>query len=438
MLSSKPLTRAGLDEASLGKLTRSGFLTMQQVVDLDPLVLCGMCDMSLVEAQATICKVSEKLGSRPVTALQMLQQRMSKRQFLPTGLASLDRAMGGGLLVGCISEVCGPPGVGKTQLCLSTSVQAIAQRMREEGVEKVASHATVFYIDTESKFDAQRLRQIARLQHPDLFPDTRGGPNVELDALLSTIRVIQPSSTAELVKVLHDMQQEIIRNGTRLVVVDSVAALPRQEQMLEAEREATVLVQSTALKMLAELCGCCVLATNQVMAFSGFSAAAAAAATTAELDNEYGDIIVDNGTSYRPAMGTVWQHCVTTRITATNSNPTSLAGTTIEQLGDRPVGLDPSDAPGGHGTMALSGGGQWAGYDPASGERESPGAAVQGHKGHSPSLSSSGIRRAAPPTVLRLEKSALTSTMGTVFRYAIREGGFVEFGEAQEAMELAR
>ena len=86
--------------------------------------------------------------------------------------------------------------------------------------------------------------------------------------------------------------------------------------------------------------------------------------------------------------------------------------------------------------MSLYCGGQWGGYGPKSDERDSPGAVAQANKtANLANLSSSGPQRTAPPTLFRLDKSALTSTIGTVFRYAIRDGGFVEL---EEAMELER
>ena len=48
--------------------------------------------------------------------------------------------------------------------------------------------------------------------------------------------------------------------------MDSVAALARKEGLNEPDKEQFFIAQAAALKKLAELCNCAVLATNQVSA----------------------------------------------------------------------------------------------------------------------------------------------------------------------------
>lgn len=54
-------------------------------------------------------------GAAAVTALELLQQEEDMRSIV-TFSSRLDAALGGGIPVGKTTEVCGAPGVGKTQL----------------------------------------------------------------------------------------------------------------------------------------------------------------------------------------------------------------------------------------------------------------------------------------------------------------------------------
>jgi RecA/RadA recombinase len=50
------------------------------------------------------------------------------------------------------------------------------------------------------------------------------------------VRVLQPKTSAELLAAIQALQSDVIKHGVRLVVLDSVAALPRGERLLEQER----------------------------------------------------------------------------------------------------------------------------------------------------------------------------------------------------------
>jgi DNA repair protein RadA len=67
---------------------------------------------------------------------------------LPTGCKSLDNLLDGGIEAGVITQVYGPPGSGKTQLCHTLSVMLPSDYM-------------VIYIDTEGSFRPERIKEIA-------------------------------------------------------------------------------------------------------------------------------------------------------------------------------------------------------------------------------------------------------------------------------------
>lgn len=52
-----------------------------------------------------------------------------------------------------------------------------------------------------------------------------------------------------------------------LIVIDSIAALARKENLNEDDNENFIIRQSGMLKKIANLCNCCILVTNQVYCF---------------------------------------------------------------------------------------------------------------------------------------------------------------------------
>ncbi len=133
----------------------------------------------------------------------------------PTGIASVDRLLGGGLETDCVTEIFGEGGCGKTLFCLE-----IAARVAREG-------RFVFYVDTEG-VSLERLRAIA--------PD-------DLDRVLAKLLISAPKDIEEQRRAVATVCA-LARDGTRpvgLLVVDSLTnyyrlALsgPNEEEAREA------------------------------------------------------------------------------------------------------------------------------------------------------------------------------------------------------------
>jgi DNA repair protein RadA len=67
----------------------------------------------------------------------------------PTGCKSLDNLVDGGIEAGVITQIYGPPGSGKTQLCHTLCVM-------------LPSNYNAIYIDTEGSFRPERIKEIAK------------------------------------------------------------------------------------------------------------------------------------------------------------------------------------------------------------------------------------------------------------------------------------
>jgi len=159
---------------------------------------------------------------------------------LATGIASVDRLLGGGLETDCVTEVYGEGGSGKTLFCLE-----VATRVARAG-------RWVFYIDTEG-VSVDRLRAIA---------------GDELDSILKRFLLSTPQSLEEQSRAVATACA-LAREGKRpvgLVVVDSATFYYRLSLSGSDEDDArqTLSLQLADLVVTALRAEVPVLITNQV------------------------------------------------------------------------------------------------------------------------------------------------------------------------------
>ncbi|KAK7752345.1 DNA repair protein rhp57 [Diatrype stigma] len=153
--------------------------------------------------------------------------------------ASLDRALGGGIPTGRVTEITGESGAGKTQLLL-TLLLAVQLPPERGGLGCPA-----LYVSTEAPLSTVRLAQILR-NHPrlrDLGPDAEVGDGEgegeggkkkkegmirkpSLDHIISTV---VPDLESQDHILSFQVPVEVARRGVGLLVLDSVAANYRAE-----------------------------------------------------------------------------------------------------------------------------------------------------------------------------------------------------------------
>ena len=157
-MSKKPLTRLGLDDDVVKRLASHGVHNVQDIFDWNELHLMLAADLDLRGVRRLLAHVAEQSAPRLRSARALHEQRRTRQSFLPTRLPSVDRALGGGLSRGALTEVVGPAGVGKTQLCLTMAAVA---GLRED-LGGLGEGTGVLFLDTERKFSPTRLVEIAQ------------------------------------------------------------------------------------------------------------------------------------------------------------------------------------------------------------------------------------------------------------------------------------
>ncbi|MBI4177380.1 MAG: DNA repair and recombination protein RadB [Candidatus Aenigmarchaeota archaeon] len=114
----------------------------------------------------------------------------------------LDNLLLGGVEAGALTNFCGPPGTGKTNICMLAAINAVAAGKK------------VIYIDTEGGFSFERFKQLAA---------------ENTDSVLNEIIFFEPRNFKEQEEAIKKCKSLVDKGGIGLVVLDSSVALYRLE-----------------------------------------------------------------------------------------------------------------------------------------------------------------------------------------------------------------
>ncbi|CAM9998836.1 unnamed protein product, partial [Phaeothamnion confervicola] len=263
----RSVRRLGLPEEIVESLCSNGLTSATDIFAKTEIQLAHTLDVDAATLTALLAVASARLAPPAKTGADLLRERAGTASSVATRLPTIDAALRGGLPVGMITEVVGPAGVGKSQMCLS----AAAAAAMPAALGGLGEGTGVVYLDTERKFSAPRLAEIARQRWPGHYGDAAGEDGEgRLQALLSQVFVFTVDHSVDLLKKLESLQPFIIEKSVRIVILDSVAALARKDfggggGGIRPRNEALVR-QAAVLKHLADAFSLVVLVTNQVMA----------------------------------------------------------------------------------------------------------------------------------------------------------------------------
>ncbi|XP_075706524.1 DNA repair protein RAD51 homolog 3 isoform X3 [Rhinoderma darwinii] len=141
------------------RLIAAGFHTLQDVVAVKVSELATEAGIS-EDSAAKVLQILKREHEGDIstilkhTALELLEQEQAHTPII-TFCSALDGILGGGVPLTKVTEICGPPGIGKTQLCMQLAVDVqIPECFGGVNGETV-------YIDTENSFIVERLVDIA-------------------------------------------------------------------------------------------------------------------------------------------------------------------------------------------------------------------------------------------------------------------------------------
>ncbi|KAL9826519.1 DNA repair protein RAD51 homolog 3 [Geothlypis trichas] len=295
-----------LAPALRARLAAAGFQTAQELLDTGPCGLSKEIGISREEALEALQVVRQEchgdtartaVGSgatRKCTALELLEEEQTQG-FIITFCSALDNILGGGVQLTKITEICGAPGVGKTQLCMQLAVDV----QIPECFGGVAGEAV--FIDTEGSFMVDRVVDIAAacVKHCHLIAEAQQeedhGKALEtfsVENILSHIYYFRCRDYTELLAQVYLLPEFLAEHSkVRLVVIDGIAFPFRHDFEDLALR--TRLLNGLAQQLI--------ITANEHRA-------------AVVLTNQMTTRIGPNQSTLVPALGESWGHAATVRL----------------------------------------------------------------------------------------------------------------------------
>ena len=247
-----------LPPSVVSELSRMGIKTTSDLLMHSDISLMHLLNVSMYTARQLLSFVVEHVAPLPVTALQLLRPAGRAQFHIHSPLPAFDALLLGSLPPS-ITEVCGAPGAGKTQFCLSCAAHA--------SVEGSVSDPPfgIVYIDTEGAVDAKRLSELITICSS---MHTKHSV-VSVESCLRNIVVKVADDMERLVTFLDELEDIIVSTNVRLIVLDSIASVIRRHFVHGGTYEAiarsdTLARIASTLKRIADTFQIPILVTNQV------------------------------------------------------------------------------------------------------------------------------------------------------------------------------
>ncbi len=156
---------------------------------------------------------------------------------IPSGCDSIDELLGGGFEKGCITEIYGEAGSGKTNICLQTAILT------------AKSGKNVIYVDTEG-VSMERFRQL--------------GGDEEIAKRIIFYRVYKFSQQADVIEKIAALVMK--KKDIPLIIVDSLTEYYRAERGVgeDVNTQKSLSWQLAILNTIARKMNVAVIVTNQV------------------------------------------------------------------------------------------------------------------------------------------------------------------------------
>ncbi len=206
-----------------------------------------------------------------------LKREQSKKK-IKTGVDDLDNLLGGGIETRAITEFYGKFGSGKSQICFTLS--ALVTLPESEG----GLDGDTLYLDAEGTFSSARISEILKARKMD-------------ESKIDRVHIFRPVTSDILEAEINRLPVTIKELNIKLVVVDSIIILHRQEYMgrgLLAPRQQSLSAIMNKLLKLAEDYNIAVVITNQISSDPG-----ANPLYGEEVDHATGGNVIAHASSHR-------------------------------------------------------------------------------------------------------------------------------------------
>ncbi|XP_069917086.1 DNA repair protein RAD51 homolog 3 isoform X18 [Oryctolagus cuniculus] len=226
------------------KLVTAGFQTAEELLEVKPSELSKEVGISKEEALETLqiirreCPTNKPRyagtseSGKKCTALELLEQEHTQ-SFIITFCSAVDNILGGGIPLMKTTEICGAPGVGKTQLCMQLAVDV----QIPECFGGVAGEAV--FIDTEGSFMVDRVVELATacIQHLHLIAGThmeeeqKALEEFTLENILSHIYYFRCCDYTELLAQVY-LLPDFLSEHSKVILTNQMTTKIEKDQAL--------------------------------------------------------------------------------------------------------------------------------------------------------------------------------------------------------------
>ncbi|KAJ3229478.1 DNA repair protein rad51c [Chytriomyces hyalinus] len=224
-------------------------------------------------------------GFESVSAWDAMKKE-EERIALKTGSQSVDAVIGGGFACGSVSELAGPPGLGKTQfgmqLCINVQLP----------ISQGGADGQAIYIDTEGSFSVKRVAEMAQSAITKMGMTSQ----VTLEHMLNNIKLFRVHDHIQQIALLNQLENVLSKAPRiKLIVLDSIAFHFRFGFGDMGLRSRLLTSSAQILRKLAGTYSVCILVINQM--------------TTKIIK-----VGLEDCSALVPALGDSWGHACTSRL----------------------------------------------------------------------------------------------------------------------------
>ncbi|KAI8106873.1 hypothetical protein M9434_001527 [Picochlorum sp. BPE23] len=280
------------------KLKDAGFRSDSDLVGIQPLELASEANMTHEDALLVLKSLSTRDSDalRTAQSARDIYEREQRSKCIVTFSMDLDRVLGGGIRTGQMTEFCGAPGIGKTQIGMQLAVN-VQVPLSFNGLEGEA-----VYIDTEGSFAPQRCLAMATAfcKHLEKVAVARNDAVRISDAqkldplgILERIHYFRVRDSTEQLAVVETLQSFIASHPkVKVIIIDSIAFHFRQDFDDMSLRTRRLSQMAQTLMSIAHTHDIAIVLMNHV--------------TTKILGEGKSRIV--------PALGDSWAHAATNRL----------------------------------------------------------------------------------------------------------------------------
>ncbi|MCD6549834.1 DNA repair and recombination protein RadA [Candidatus Micrarchaeota archaeon] len=238
----------GVGPAKAEKLREANY-DMQKIAAASPHELAEVIEVNVNTAKKIIEAAKDALDTTFETAYEFNERRKQVGR-ITTGSKNLDALLGGGIETMAITEFYGKFGSAKTQVGFQLAVNV--QLPKDQG----GLEGGVIFIDTESTFRPDRIRELA--EYKGLDPEE----------VLKNILVAKAINSDHQIVLVEKAEDYIKEHNIKLLIVDSLTSHFRVDYLGRgslSERQQKLNKHVHTLQHLADKYNIAVYVTNQVM-----------------------------------------------------------------------------------------------------------------------------------------------------------------------------